>query len=267
MRSPIVLLRIVLALAITTGTISGVSAADEYDNVHSVAIISILGNDVDMQTQGTRFDYSDYKLHTDWDFDALIRDYATKAVGDRFVVKNDVIDPQIFHGVENTAFVSVWSEIADRLKAVPQKPDVDAVIVIYPDATDTTGYFSPGLAVTHGVPFLFNQARTSLAATYGIGVYDAKTGHRVDYGTAKIAASGSISGKSTPWENCPNAIWADSDDKLTADQKKTIRQELWSLITRSMPHALLNAGLISKAQAHSLDASAIPASPACGPFQ
>lgn len=256
-------------LAITTALLvaqPSEAESDKLSNIRTVAVISLLGNEVDMQTQGTRFDYADYKLHADWNFDTLIRDYVTKAVGDRFTIKNDAVHPQLFHDVKNTAFDSVWSEISDRLKAVSQKPEVDAVIVVYPNATDTTGFVSPGLAVTHSAPFLFNKGATNLAATYGVGIYDAKTGSRIDYGTPKVAASGYIFGNSPPWEGCPNTIWADSEDKLTVDQKKTIRQELWSLITRSMPHALLNAGLISKAQADVLDASAVPADPSCGPF-
>src|SRR4051794_13301000 len=62
--------------------------------IRRVAIVSILGNTVDMQTEGMKWDYADYKLHTDWNLDELIRDYVTKALGSRLDIRNDALSAQ-----------------------------------------------------------------------------------------------------------------------------------------------------------------------------
>jgi hypothetical protein len=237
------------------------ASQDKLGNVHTVAIVSILGNEVDMQTGGTRFDYADYKLHTDWNFDALIHDYVANAVHGRFAVKDDALDTRIFSAVKSPSGRAVWARIGDILQAAPQKPDVDAVIVVYPN--ESPGPLSPGLGIVHEAPSWLGSGTTIFGATYALGIYDAKTGDRIDYGTGRYPASGTLSGYTFPWEMCPASIWADSEDKLTPEQKGGIRQELWSLVTRSLPYALTNSGLISKSNVESLNASATAAGPSC----
>lgn len=118
--------------------------------------------------------------------------------------------------------------------------------------------------MTRGVAAFSGNGTTTIAASYAIAVYDTKTGDRISYGTAKFPARGHLSGYSPPWENCSNAMWAASEDTLTADQKTSIRAEFWSLITRSLPHALFGSGLISKSDADALMASASTAAdPSC----
>lgn len=240
------------------------ASADKLGNVHTVAIVSILGNEVDMQTGGTRFDYADYKLQTDWNLDALIHDHVANAVRGRFAVKDDALDARLFSTVKNSSGRAVWAQIRDILKAAPQKPDVEAVIVVHPN--ESPGPLSPGLGVIHEAPSWLGSGTTIVGATYALGIYDAKTGDRIDYGTGRYPASDTLSGYTFPWETCPASIWADAEDKLTAKQKNGIRQELWSLITRSLPYALTNSGLISKTDAESLKASATAAGLSCHPL-
>jgi hypothetical protein len=237
------------------GNIHNATANDQLARIHSVAVVSLLGNQVDMQTQGTRFDYADYKLHTDWNFDDPVREYVTKAIQPRFIVTDGALDPQIFSGAKSGPFRSMWVEIGDRLRALPQKPAVDAVIVVHPEETDSTGYLSAGLAVTHDAPFLFNKGATTIAANYSVDIYDAKTGDRIDYGTGRFPASGYLTGYSPAREQCSNSVWADSEGQLSTDQKSRIHQELWSLLTRSLPYAMASAGLIERSDAESLSAT------------
>lgn len=250
------------------GAASPALADSDYDklsNIHAVAVVSILGNDIDMQTQGaTRFDYADYKMHTDWNLDLLLKDYVTKAISSRFTVTNDAVDPQLFSGLDRDQTLGVsWTDIKRKLRSNLQKPSVDAVIVIYPENFSDTGYLSAGLAATYNLPILWHDGSTAIAAIYTVAIFDAKTGDRIDYGTGRYPQSGFISGYSPPWENCAKEIWADTEDKLTVDQKARIRTEMWSLLTRSMPYALLNSGLIDKSAATALAASAALGDPSC----
>lgn len=257
-------MRFGIALTILIGAVQGVCAEDEYANIHSVAIVSALGNVVDMQTQGTRFDYDDYKLHTDWDLDAFIRDYITKALQVRFTIKDSNIDPQTFSNIESRLLHTVRSQIGDRLRAMQNRPDVDAIIVVFPANLESTGYVSPGLAASHSSSFLNRNGAVTVAATYRIGVYDAKTGELIDYGDAQYLGLWNKYGGPPPIENCPSSMWSPSEDQLSDDQRNRIRQEFQSLLTHSLPIAMAKANLITKADAQSLIASStVTGDPSC----
>lgn len=222
--------------------------------IHSVAIISLLGNDVDMRTQGTMFDRDDYKLHTDWNLDDRTRAAVEQALSIRFHVEHTPIDTNGFSTLETSFLGDISMQVSQRIAALSPKPKVDAIIAIYPNETDVTRYISPGMSVTRGVPFLFHSATTDIAATYAVGVFNPVTGERIDYGTARMTGSG-ISGYSAPVMRCSNALWSETEAALTTDQKSGIKTELWSLISKSLPHALNNAGLISSSEENALSAS------------
>ena len=253
-------------LALTTFLVNAHLAwSTELSSIHSVAVVSILGHIVDMQTPGiTKFDYSDYKLHTDWTLDDLARDYIGRALAAHFSVRNDAVDAREFSGLEAKGFQTAWGNISDRLRSLPRKPDVDAIVVVYPNATDSTGYVSPGLGVTYDVPFLFHDAKTTIAVSYAVGLFDVKTGDRIDFGTGRYPASGYITGYSPAWESCSKSMWAESEDSLTGEQRTRIRHELWSLLSRSLPYAMASAGLISASEATSVSvSSAVSGDPSC----
>ena len=235
--------------------IAHAASTSEFDRIHTITIVSALGDTVDMQTQGTSFDYADYKLRTDWSLDVQVQDYVTHALQSRFTIKKSAVDPQIFANIKSDISTTPLSQAEDRIAALPVKPNVDAIVVVLPYPTDSTGYVSPGFDVTYGVPFLFNDGTTWVAVTYEVYVLDAKTGQMIDYGSGKIPASNMLSGHSPPWAQCSNSMWADSEDKLSADQKTRIRTELWSLLTRSLPYALSGANLVSDAEAGTLAGS------------
>ena len=253
-----------IALAILIGAVQGVCAEDKFANIHSVAIVSTLGNVVDMQTQGTRFDYDDFKLHTDWNLDGFVRDYITKALQARFTVKDSNIDPQTFSNIESYLFHTVRAQIGDRLRALKSKPDVDALIVVFPFGLDSTGYVSPGLAATHASSFLNREGGVTVAATYSVGVYDAKTGELIDYTYAQYSGLENRYGGPPPIESCPDSMWAPSEDQLNNDQRDRIRQEFQSLLTHSLPITMAKINLITKADALALAASStVAGDPSC----
>src|SRR5947207_12681254 len=71
-------------------------------SVRRVAVVSMLRNTVDMQTEGMKWDYADYKLHTDWNLDELVRDYVTKALGSRLDIRSDALSAQTLSRIQTT---------------------------------------------------------------------------------------------------------------------------------------------------------------------
>ncbi|MGD0191004.1 MAG: hypothetical protein ABSD74_09710 [Rhizomicrobium sp.] len=78
------------AICVLVSQIAPALAADvhEYANIHTIAVISALGNDVDMQTYGlSSILDSDYTLHTDWNLDAQAVDEISRILAKQFTVK------------------------------------------------------------------------------------------------------------------------------------------------------------------------------------
>ncbi|MBV9062596.1 MAG: hypothetical protein JOY77_06675 [Alphaproteobacteria bacterium] len=247
-----------LAIAISlSSSLPSPVGAKQIADLRSVAVVSLLGSEVAMKTIGLTT--SEYRVHIDGNLDDQVRDLVANALKKRLTVKSDV-SAQSFSDVQSSFSETVWQNIGTHIRSLLPVPDVDALVIIYPNATNAL--IPHQLAVTHQAPFLFHGPIDIFAAGYAIGVFDGKTGQRIDFGTGRFPDRGYITGFSPPWERCPDSMWADSEAALSADQKGKIRQELWSLITRSVPYALTSAGLISASEADELAKSSAPAADA-----
>lgn len=256
--------RAAFCLAISANAAQGKDANGRYENIHTVAIISALGNDVDMQTSGTRFDYADYKLHTEWNLDDEVSSFVGKALAGRFTVKAIKTDPHAFANAKPGVFEGLWSILGNRVVALPGVSDVDAVVLIVPDTLGAnSGDSSAGLIVNHAVPILFGKAKVVVSARYLVVVYNAKTGDKIDYASGQLDSSNPML-SDMPFEYCTESLWANSEDKLTDSQMNGIHQELWSLLARSLGQTLGQMNLISASDATSLSASVqAPGDPSC----
>ncbi len=225
---------------------AAVGANKEYANVRTVAVISVLGNQIDMQTTGvTIFGNADYKLDFDLGLDAQIVQQATAALQPQFAVKD--VDPGLFAGLATGTF-----GLPRRLPSVPKVEGVDAYVVILPsEQTELVDFH--GLVVSHAHD-LIKDASTWVTTQYAVVVFDAATGRRIDYGTSQYPSSKSIYGHEFPLETCDNAIWSDAADKMTDEQKARVKKELSALVSRSIAYTMASAGLIDKSQAAAVTA-------------
>lgn len=122
-----------------------------------------------------------------------------------------------------------------------------------------------GLNVSH-TRGIFGSATTSVGPNYYVGVFDAATGNRIDYGSAQWPTSRTYTGHEPPAEECSNTMWADSEGELTNEQRNRLRQEFSSLISRSIAYTMASANLIGKADAAANTAAfAIAGDPSCHP--
>jgi hypothetical protein len=238
------------------------AATSEYANTHSIAIISALGNDIDMQTYGfVIFDFSGYKLHTDWNIDQQVVDLVTRALSGKYVIKNVPIDSKSLADIREPLLGTIWPDVEHRIASLPQTNGVDAYVVVVPQLVKNVGEQWQGLVGTRS-PGLVNDGKTDFGAYYLIGVFDSRTGRRIDFGTARIPAS--PVGHNPPVAECPKSMWPNSEEQITPQQNASIHVETVSLISRSIAYTLASANLISDDDAAAVTKQiGLPGAPSC----
>lgn len=237
-----------MSLLIVTTNLAGqerAAASDyEYAGIHSVAVISLLGDDVDMQAGGvTRFGNHDYILHTDWNLDAQIAGEVATALKERFLIRDGALDSRAFPKITADFLHDPATQVQRALATLPQSTDLDAYVIVFPQSFGGIGMDWQGLAVTRGQG-LFGPGTTSIEAYYEVAVYNARTLRRIDSAAARFEGS-----HSPPVEMCSNSLWGDSADQLSDEQKSRVRTEFESLIDRSLFYTLSAAGLMGSADA------------------
>jgi hypothetical protein len=248
------------ASVLLTAPAHGDSATD-YSAVHRVAIISKLGPDIHLEKIGiTRFDLKNSDMAIDWGIDDYVRSSVATMIGPRFTVIAPAIDPRIFDKPEILGHLS--SEKFGKLNSVPIANRADAYIVVYP--VEILAGEPAGVVLSHDKEF-FTQ-HTSLSAMYWLYVIAGQTGAKLNYGTARIPASGHLGGYSIPVVGCDNDLWADSPDEFTNAQKTILKQEITVLLDKSLPFALKGAGLITDTDASDLYRTAAHQSTTCRPL-
>jgi len=241
--------RILRGLLFLVCVLPASSYADDsgtHPNIHKIAVVSIIGNEVDMQTLGPAFSAKAYKLQTDWNIDEKIAAEIARLLAGRFMVST-AVDSRAFGTIENGIFDNPVSEVQRRIAALPKVGGLDAYIVVFPFQLNGSANWS-GLFVRRD-PGLFGGGTTIVGVYYYFGVFDASTGKRIDYGTPKLPAAGFLSGFSPPSATCSKTMWADTAEGLSDEQKSGIRREMLSLATKSVGYAMAGANLITKSEA------------------
>jgi hypothetical protein len=148
---------------------------------------------------------------------------------------------------------------AQLLQSLPKSSGVDAYVIVMPASAQPDGpfaarrVFGPFVA-RHPADF---SSRFLFGAFYSIAVYDGTTGEPIGEGD-------NIYSPIVRMEECSSEMWADKEEALTSEQRNRIRQEIFSLVTRTIPFALADAHLISFDAAKPLTAQlALPAEPSC----
>ncbi len=242
---------------------AGARAADaDLTGIHTVAVVLMMKSDLQLQTMGlTRFDNSENAVPTDWDLNGAALRRLTAALGGRFELRPGTLPPGIFDHLDGGLFESPRTVFAKRIQALTPPPGVDAYLVLAQ---------GPGLMrdETRGI-FLYHDAGlitgkgTLVSLPWGIALYDVHTGKMLASGVGKIPWRDTFSGYGEATEMCADEIWPESPAALTDAQKARIRQETFSLIERSAPFALYDAGIIPEDAAKAMLASATPAEPSC----
>jgi hypothetical protein len=246
-------------LALTAGAQAG---DDEYAQVHTVAIVSVLSAGLHWETTGlTHFDYKIEDLHLDWNVDDHVERSIADALRGRFTVSAKPLPHALFDG--DVLDHSLSKSALTSLGALPEATGVDAYIVVMP-ARLSIYFDTTGIVVSHHHG-AFGRELTDLRSAFWVNIFDAHTGKRIDSGAANSFIEQQEFGL---MERCDNAIWADTPAELNTQQRSQVADAIKSVIDKSLPFALSNATLIPKADAHDRAAKAAsePGSATCHPI-
>lgn len=225
--------------------------ADRYANIHSVAIVSVLGDGILLE-QKADVTLSDVAPSVVFDSKLELDNFVTKAVTDavssRFKVIVASIDPSMLKAFAIPS--DVLAKISDRYvtgEAVP----VDAFIVIHPDTWNVQtpigalSYAYSGTSLMH-IKGMFGGYDTILSVQYTVTVLDAKTGKVIDYGTANLASPNFLRNPK-PFLFCDGKLWPNDLANPSDTVANQLRTDVMAVMNRSLPIALESANLIGKA--------------------
>jgi hypothetical protein len=246
-------------LLLSTLPAHAADSPDEYASVHTVAIVSEMGNDVKAKYDGiTRFGHDDYALHLNWDIDAYFVEKISASLKGRFTI---VASPLDSRQLEDTGLFG-HGPSPDAVKSVPEAQKVDAYIVVYPLPL-VDGTIPPAILRDEG---LFGLAHTSLYVTYQVTIIDGHTGQRINYGSGKFPSRHNLTGYAPPMVACDEALWSPTADKVTDAQQAMLKTEMSALVDQSVPYALAAAKLITEDSAGQTAQSGTPLAAFCHPF-
>jgi hypothetical protein len=242
-------------------------SSDEYANIHTLGIVSALGNTVELMNIGTTiFGNSSNMYRSDFDLDQKMPQLLSDAFKGRFVAVSIPADPDHVRDlVKKSEPVSVNDQVRDLftksepvsveltgyLRSLPSAGSVDALVAVIPAKSRVNNFAHPiplfGFGVTHASNPFVTTKTSYLFATYYIVVIDAKSGKTISWSYAAPANDalhvGFISGA------CSTAsIWSEKADTLSPDQKRTIRDELTRLVLAGLPYALKMVNLPSEVE-------------------
>ena len=233
-------LRLVIAFFFSTLNCNIASAAstDEYNNIHTVAVISRVGGTFHFQQLGlTIFSNSDKTIQIPgWGINDKFVSMTTEALSSRFTV--------IPSGPPDD--ISGIADLRPLIQALPPEKIADAYVVIAESKRQVPmrTFYESGLGIFRQ-EMLFGRHFDLLHADYVVGVLDGKTFKQIDYGSSQMK-DGGILGIFPAELPSDESNWADDPDTLTDVQKQAIQLQLSQLIEKSLPHALASANLIPK---------------------
>lgn len=230
----------VVAALIVRPAMGDPASQNEYQNIHTIAIISTIGTAISIEDQPFFGDPKNYVLHPNWPIDVNAKEQTRKLLAGRFKIVDipeNAVDP------ENLQFAVLHKPTdvtKQALRALNLPASVDAILVLHP----YVGPIGWGLGITH-VSGPIGKPATMAFASYQASVLDAKSFEQIDYGTAKHPDAGIYSGHMLPLEQCPEQMWSDTPEQLTGQRQQMTRDELLALVKKSLPYALASAHLIA----------------------
>lgn len=226
------------------------NSQDEYGRIRTIALISTIGSTFYIEDQPFFGDPKNYTLHPNWGIDAKAKELTRKLLGDRFRVI-DIPDGAVApHSLQFAILNKPTDATKQALKALNLPANVDAVLVLHPYG----GPSGSGLGILH-VSGPIGKPATMAFASYQASVLDAKSFEQIDYGTAKHPAAGIYGGHMLPLEQCPEQMWSDTPEQLVGEREQMVRDEIASLVQKSLPYALASAHLINERQIPNPDSS------------
>jgi hypothetical protein len=245
-------MKIAGALVLALLTVAPAAAQSvTYGRIHTVAIVSLLGDELTMKEPGGAFSSgsTDVMLDTGAHLDDFVTAQIRAATVGRLSVVDGPIDPALFGSLPP----AIQARLRPRFAAAGPAPD--ELIVVAPTQNEVSfdqQYFSvhnyyQGLSLTHARGGLFNPMSGMLSAQYVVSVVDTRTGRVIKAGMARLDPRTLLfGGRPIPLEFCAEGFWPQAPEHPTDAELAQIRIDLTALIAASLPNALFEAGLAAQ---------------------
>jgi hypothetical protein len=231
----------VLVLAVSL--LSGGASADDLANVKSVAIVSALGDCLnlrDVKPVGSLFNAISPECVPieSWGIDDAITRQIADTISNRFTVKPVTYDRAAFYRLPWSPMAGAQVPVERQLRAMAN-PGVDAYVVVtrmaVPNALggDNNTYVD-GLGIGHDSS-IFSQT-TKMYAVYAIRFIDAHTFETLETEGAHLPKTGFL--PRVPIVDVDDSLWSSSAKDMTDDQKAKARARLTALIQESIGSTL-----------------------------
>jgi hypothetical protein len=236
-----------LAFLATLGAGAASAGSEKLANIHSVAVISAIGDELELRQVGlTVFSNAETPVSTrDWNLDDAIEKTVGASLASRFTIVQVPHDRGAFAAIKPGLFNSFEHQAGKLITAMPAGA-ADAYVVIFPmtlqDPIMGTNQNLTGMGLYHR-DLMFGNAINALYAFYEVGIFDAKTGDMLSSGGAESTVK-TLFGYAAPSLACDASLWPDPPESLTAAQRDQIKGLVFSLIGTSLDHGLANADLI-----------------------
>jgi hypothetical protein len=235
-----------VALALSLPAYAG--SADEYANIHTVGVISALGDSIDWTTVGLVVFQNDQATLPigDWKLDDDIAQRVAAALSPRFTVKMITTDVSALETLQVTVMRSVSPDLENFVRGLPANNGVDAYVIVskaqLPDTVGGSNQSLWGLGV-YRHPLMFGRGLFAVYADYRVNVIDARTGNQIDFGSSYSPDSSNFR-KRFAWHRMPATDYAETPQAATPKQIADIKAELFKITEDSLGIALANANLL-----------------------
>lgn len=251
------------ALAFGSAVAARAADADKYADVHTIGVIDMVSNDLNLQTMGLMvFDNSSRTVHTDWDMQGVIFRRIAGMLQGRFALRPVSAPADAFSNLDVGLFGSYQRVMGKRVAALPRVEGVDAYLIVFASNGLMRSSDRQGLFAYHDAGLLVGSG-TVVQASYYIAIYNAATGALYGGSAGHMPTAGTFSGHGPPMEVCADGFWPGSPEPLSAAQSGMIHREIVSLLERTLPYALSGSGLISDGDANAAQAGAAAGEPSC----
>lgn len=213
---------------------SSAADRDEYAAIHSVAVVSAIGDSLFFENDGPLSgDHIEPLDISAWGIDSWVKQKVTEALAPRFSVQPLEVDATAVKGC------TLPGQCASDL---PHTDSVDAYVLVFktwaPNPITGMGDVA-GLGLLYHPGIFGIGTFYAIHSVYGVAIIDARTGKVVDHGTARTDEH------NTPAEIAPADLWPEHPPEMTAEQQNKAKEIIMRQIDKTLLHALRNANLIA----------------------
>jgi len=214
------------------------AAGDRYANIHTVGIVSVIGDVVTMSSSSLLTGASNdcFLYIDDWRLDDAIVDKIATLLSPRFTTKSVTLSRASLFNLRDSE-----SGIRRYITTLPAENGVDAYIIVskrYLSASQGINSV-PVFGLTVLDRFLFGPG---VFALYQVEVVDAKSGKQIGFALGHTGAG--FPNFREVIKDVDKSFWSATASEFSAEQKQKLKSVVSEMTLNSLPYALYTADLI-----------------------